>query len=97
MLHDTWKEEELALLVASMPCLIALIKTDDFEETMTFLDQLISLPGGSPVRSKKKYLVINTTKINDSRLMQNKSGNINVHIIQRGDGGRFSVPTKNVL
>ena len=89
LLHDTWKEEELALLVASVPCLIVLIKTDDFEETMTFLDQLISLPGGSPVRSRKKYLVINTAKINDSRLMQNKTGNINVHIIQKGEGGKF--------
>ena len=33
----------------------------------------------------------------DSSLMQNKTGNINVHIMQRGDGGRFSVPTENGL
>ena len=89
LLHDTWKEEELAFQVASMPCLIALIKTDDFEEAIKFLDHLINLQGGSPVRSTKKHLVINTAKNIDSRLMQNKTGNINVHIVRKGEEGKF--------
>ena len=91
MLYYTWKDEELALQVASMHCLIALIKTDDFEEAMKFLDKMNSLPGGSPVRSRKKYLVINTTSQFDSSQMQNKTGNINVHIVKKGEGDKFSV------
>ena len=74
-----------------MHCLIALIQTDDFEEAMKFLDKMNSLPGGSPVRSRKKYLVINTTSKIDSMQMQNKTGNINVHIVKEGEGGKFSV------
>ena len=74
-----------------MNCLITFIKTDDFEEAMTFLDKINSLPGGTPVRSRKKYLVINTAKKIDSRLMQNKTGNINVHIVSKGEEGKFIV------
>ena len=74
-----------------MHCLIALIQTDDFEEAIQFLDKMNSLPGGSRVRSRKKYLVINTTSKIDSMQMQNKTGNINVHIVKKGKGGEFSV------
>ena len=95
MLFYTWKDKELALQVASMHCLIALIKTDDFEEAMTFLDNINSLPGGTRVRSRKKYLVINTTSKLDSMQMQNKTGNINVHIVKKGEGGKLSV-TKSI-
>ena len=97
MLYDTWKEEELALQVASMNCLITFIKTDDFEGAMTFLDKINSLPGGTPVRSRKKYLVINTSKTIDSSLMQNKTGNINVHIVGKGEEGKFSVTKQWII
>ena len=90
LLYDTWKEEELALQVASMHCLIALIRTENFEEAMRFLDKINNLKGGTPVKSRKKYLVINTPNI-DSGLMQNKTGFIGVHIVEKGEGGKLSV------
>ena len=89
LLYGTWNEEELARQVASMPCLIALIKTDNFDEAMGFVDKINSLQG-NPVKSRKKYLVINTPNI-DARLMQNKTGNTYVHIMKEGEAGKLSV------
>ena len=88
-MYGTWTEEELARQVASMPCLIALIKTDNFDEAMGFVDKINSLQG-NPVKSRKKYLVINTPNI-DARLMQNKTGNTYVHIMKEGEAGKLSV------
>ena len=88
LLYRTWNEQELARQVAFMPCLIAFIKTDSFDEAMNFVDRISGLKG-NPVKSKKKYLVLNTPDI-DQRLMQNKTGNINVHLISsEGDTGRL--------
>ena len=89
MLYSSWNERELARQVAFMPCLIGLIKTDSFDEAMAFVDKISSIPGNK-VKSKKKYLVINTPTI-DERLMQNKTGNIPVHIIKEGETGTCSV------
>ena len=89
LLYSSWNERELARQVAFMPCLIGLIKTDSFDEAMAFVDKISSIPGNK-VKSKKKYLVINTPTV-DQRLMQNKTGNIHVHIIKEGETGTCSV------
>ena len=73
-----------------MHCLITLINTDDFEEAMTFLDKINTLQGGTPVRGRKKYLIINTQTI-EARLMQNKTGFIDVHIVKKAEDGKLSV------
>ena len=85
VLYDTWTEEALAHQVTFMPCLIALIKTEKFEEAMNFVDRISSITG-NPFKSRRKYLVLNAPYINEA-LMQNKSGNINVHIISEGVTG----------
>ena len=87
LLYRTWNEQELTRQVAFMPCLIAFIKADSFDEAMNFVDRISGLKG-NPVKSKKKYLVLNTPDI-DQRLMQNKTGNINVHIISEDETGRL--------
>ena len=85
LMHSYWKEQELAQQVAFMPCLIALIKADNFDEAINFVDLVSELPGNA-VKSTKKYLVILTPYI-DQRLMQNKTGNFHVHIISGGETG----------
>ena len=76
----------MAHQVAFMPCLIGLIKTNSFEEAMSFLDLINSLQGNK-VKSKKKYFVLNTPNI-DEGFMQNKTGNIQVHIIEGVETGK---------
>ena len=85
VLYDTWTEEALVRQVTNMPCLIALIKTEKFEDAMNFVDRISSITG-NPFKSRRKYLALNTPYINEA-LMQNKSGNINVHIISEGVTG----------
>ena len=85
LLYETWTEEALAQQVTFMPCLIALIKTEKFEEAMNFFNRLSSITG-NPFKSRRKYLVLNAPFINEA-LMQNKSGNINSHIISGGVAG----------
>ena len=87
-LYSTWNEQELARQVAFMPCLVALIKATTFEEALNFVDLISSLKG-NPVKSTRKYLVLNTPSV-DQSLLQNKTGNINVHIISEGERGWFS-------
>ena len=57
-----WKEQELAQQVAFMPCLIALIKANNFDEAINFVDFVSKLPGNA-VKSTKKYLVLITPYI----------------------------------
>ena len=90
-LYSTWTEQDLAHQVALMPCLIALIKENSFDEAMNFVDRISGL-AGNPVKSTKKYLVLNTLNV-DQRLMQNISGNVNVHVISEGESGRCMVLT----
>ena len=87
LMYSTLNEQELARQVSLMSCLIALIKADSFDEAMNFVDRIIGLKG-NPVKNKKTYLVLNTPNI-DQRLMQNKTGNINVHFTSEGETGRF--------
>ena len=76
-------DQELAQQVAVMPCLIAVIKTNYFDDAIGFLDRMSELQGNS-VKSTKKYVVLITPQI-DEQLIQNKTGNINVHIISEGE------------
>ena len=55
-LYDTWTEEALVRQVTFMPCLIALIKTEKFEEAMSFVDRITNITG-NPFKSRRKYLV----------------------------------------
>ena len=87
-MYSTWDEQELSRKLSFMPCLVALIKTTNFEDALSFVDR-ISAVKGNPVKSRKKHLVIHTPYI-DQRLLENKTiGNMNVHIISKTDSGRF--------
>ena len=87
-MYSTWDEQELSRKLSFMPCLVALIKTTNFEDALSFVDR-ISAVKGNPVKSRKKHLVIHTPYI-DQRLLQNKTiGNINVHFISKADSGGF--------
>ena len=80
LMNNTWSEEGLSHQLSIMPCLVALIKTSNFEDALSFVDR-ISAVKGNPVKSKKKHLVLHTPYI-DQKLLENKTiGNINVHII----------------
>ena len=88
-MYSTWDEQELSRKLSFMPCLVALIKTTNFEDALSFVDR-ISAVKGNPVKSKKKHLVLHTPYI-DHSLLENKTiGNINVHIVSKADSGRFS-------
>ena len=87
-MYSTWDEQELSHQLSLMPCLVALIKTTNFEEALEFVDRIAAVKG-NPVKSKKKHLVLHTPDI-DHSLLENKTiGNINVHIISKADSGRF--------
>ena len=80
LMYDTWGEQHLSRQLSIMPCLVALIKTSNFEDALSFVDR-ISAVKGNPVKSKKKHLVLHTSYI-DQKLLENKTiGNLNVHII----------------
>ena len=81
-LFSTWDESELAREVASMPCLLAFIRADSFNEGMKFVDHINGLPG-NPTKNRKKYLILLTPTI-DMTLLQNKTIHFNVHIINEG-------------
>ena len=88
-MNDTWGEEELSRQLSMMHCLVALLKTTNLEDALSFVER-ISAVKGNPVKSRKKYLVLQTPYI-DRRLLENKAiGYINVHIISKADSGRFS-------
>ena len=77
---------ELARIVASMPCFIAFIRADSFAEGIEFVDYFSSLKG-NPMKNKKKYLIIMTPTI-DHSLLQNKTDNTNVYVINQDEAGR---------
>lgn len=71
-----------------MPCLIAWIKTDDFEEAIDFVEKINGLQG-NPVKNRKKNIVIDSPNM-DTRLMQNKTLHVKVHVISKDEAGMFS-------
>ena len=87
-LYSIWKDQEIVHQVASLPCLIAWIKTDDFEEAIGFVDKINGLEG-NPVKNRKKYIVIDSPNI-DTRLMQNKTLHVKVHVMSKDKAGMFS-------
>ena len=84
LLYSTWNRDKLINQVSSMHCLIASIMSDSFTEAMQFVDYISDLKW-NPVKNRKKYLILNTPDI-DQELLQNKTNNINVHIISQTQG-----------
>ena len=84
LLHSTWNRAELIHQVSSMQCLIALIMSDSFTEAMQFVDFISDLKS-NPAKIRKKHLILNTPNI-DQELLQNKTNNINVHVISQAKG-----------
>ena len=78
---------EIAHLVGSMKCLIALVQTDTFPEGIEFLDYIEALPE-NPIKRRQKHLIFITESVNTT-LLQNRTGNknINVQIIDQGEAG----------
>ena len=72
--------------VASMRCLVAFIKADNFPEAMDFAKYVNSLPG-NPVKNRKKYVILMTPAITFN-LLRNQTGNVAVHIISPDERGR---------
>ena len=59
LMHSYWKEQELAQQVAFMPCLIALIKADNFDEAINFVDLVGKLPGNAVKSTKNRLIRLN--------------------------------------
>ena len=74
-------------LVTSMPCLIALVKTDNFTEGMEFVDYIQAVPENSFRRKKKHVVLLSLTKIVDYGSLTNRSGNYKLHIISQNEAG----------
>ena len=91
-LYRNWDKMDLARQVASMPCLLAFIKADNFSEGMRFVN-LISGLEGNVIKNRKKYLILKTPAI-DQSLLHNKTIPFNVHIINDSKTGKvyFSIP-----
>ena len=75
----------LANQVASMPCLIVLAKEANFTDGMNFVNYIETLPDNT-LQRKKMHFILLTQNIENS-LIQNRSGNANVHIISQGGEG----------
>ena len=85
LLYNTMDKEEVAARVKSMPCLISFIKTDIFVEAMQFVEYINSLPGNA-AQNRMKYIILMTPYVDETHL-QNRTSNINVHIIQQDKPG----------
>ena len=83
--YSTLDRKEFAQKIALMPCFFALITSTNFPQALDFAGYINGLPG-NPVKSRKKYVVISTPKI-DSNLIQNLTIHFNVNIISRGSTG----------
>ena len=81
-LYSKWDKTELARQVSFMPCLIALIKADNFTQGMQFVDHINGLSGNS-VKNRKKHMILITPTI-DQTLLQNKTIHFNVNLIIEG-------------
>lgn len=74
--------------VSSMPCLIVLLMEDNLAEGMKFVEFVEDLPDNS-VKRKKKHFILMAQNV-DYSLLQNRTGNVDVHIIsQDGQGVCF--------
>ena len=68
-----------------MPCLLAFIRADRFDEGVKFLDHISGLPG-NPIKNRQKYMILMTPTI-DTTLLENRTIHFNVHIINEGKTG----------
>ena len=76
---------EVISQIASMPCLLALVKEANFTRGMNFVNYIEDLADNS-VKRKKKHFILITQNV-DYSLLENRTGNTNVHIIsQVGEG-----------
>ena len=69
-----------------MPCLIAFIKADRLSDGIQFIDYISGLQGNPIIKSKKKHLILMTSTF-EQNLLQNRTGNDNLHIISEGEKG----------
>ena len=80
-------EITLGQQVASFQCLIVLLKEDNLVEGMKLVDFIVDLEEAS-VRRKNKHFILITKNV-DYGLLQNRTGNVNVHIISQREYGRW--------
>ena len=84
ILYNTMDKDEIAARVKSMPCLISLIQAD-IVEAMQFVEYINSLPGNT-AQNRMKYIILMTPFVDETQL-QNRTSNINVHIIKQDKPG----------
>ena len=84
ILYNTMDKEQIAARVKSMPCLISLIQAD-IVEAMQFVEYINSLPGNT-AQNRMKYIILMTPFVDETQL-QNRTSNINVHIIKQDKPG----------
>ena len=80
-------EITLGQQVASFQCLIVLLKENNLAEGMELVDFIVNLEEAS-VRRKNKHFILMTKNV-DYGLLQNRTGNFNVHIISQGEDGMW--------
>ena len=85
--YRTMDEIMLGQQVASFQCLIVLLKENNLAEGMKFVDFIVDLTETSVRRKNKQFILI--TKNLDYGLLQNRTGNVNVHIISQGEDGMW--------
>ena len=73
--------------VASFQCLVVLLKENNLAEGMKLVDFIVDLEEAS-VRRKNKHFILITKNV-DYGLLQNRTGNVNVHIISQGEDGMW--------
>ena len=73
--------------VTSMPCLIALVKTDNFTEGMEFVDYIEAVQEISFRRKKKHVVLLSLTQTVDYRSLKNRSGNFKLYIMSQNEAG----------
>ena len=87
-LHKTIDKIAIGHHVASMQCLSVIVKEDNFAKGMEFIDFIKDLPENSAKRKKKLFIFI--TQNVDNILLQNRTGNVDVHIISQAGKGKYS-------
>ena len=74
----------IANIIASVPCLVAVVKEDNFTDAFEFVKFINGLQG-NPIKKREKHVIL-LTKTMNTILMQNKTVHFNVHIIPDESG-----------
>ena len=93
MLYGIMDEVKFAKSITSMPCLVAYVKTESFQEAMDFLDYINGLSGNTII-NRRKHLIIMTPTI-DYGLMQNKTTTFGAHMISQDKTGKYLIANLN--